>query len=713
MVMNLIRGFIQVQTIGRFCLALLAEAVITVALIVAVYFGWASTFDLRQVGHIPERCWIYDADGNVYSRLYGENRILVNVNQVSPLFKKALLAREDSRFYNHHGVDLVGIFRALSSNLSHFTLLQGGSTITQQLARNSFDLGGRDLSRKILEAFVALRIELTFSKNQILDDYINRIYFGSGYYGLEAAARAYFGKSASQVNLSEAATLAGLIRSPNRYSPINNVSGATAQRNEVLDRMAELNYISRQEADATKETPLKTAGRRSSVPQQNYAMDALYHELQGIVSQDEIDSGGLKIYTTLDPALQLAADSALDNFLTQIENRSDYRHPRKANFSDNERANEEPTSYLQGAALVVDNHTGGIRAIVGGRDYKDSKFNRALQATRSVGSTVKPFIYAAAYANGLFPGSQVSDDPIRAGEVPEAPHWNPANSDGTNRGVLPLRDGLILSRNTMTVRVAERLGLEKIRALITQTGLGANIPKLPAIYLGAFGSTLKDVVAAYSAFPSGGVRREPYLIERIDDKEGHVLYQAHPVQRQILSPAVSWMVAETLNGVLSRGTGASAKSLGLDRYAAGKTGTTDDYKDAWFTGFTNSLTCGVWVGFDQPQTIEQHGYGATLALPIWVRIMEKAPRQKYPDGAFRPPEPLLQVQLCSVSNQIATEACRSAGTAYQISLPQSMCPTQTCQVHHDQMLSPNEEPDQNRNSFPERVLNSLKHLFGE
>jgi penicillin-binding protein 1A len=710
--MNLRQNFLTVGFVGRFLFALLIEGIITLGLVFAVYLGWSFSFDLRQVGHIPERCWIYDVDGNVYSRLYGENRILVNVNQVSPLFKKALLAREDSRFYEHHGIDVVGVSRAFTSNLSHFTLLQGGSTITQQLARNSFDLGKRDLSRKILEAFMAVRIELTFSKDQILDDYINRIYFGSGYYGLEAAARAYFGKSAAQVNLAEAATLAGLIRSPNRYSPINNPTGAVAQRNEVLDRMAELGYISSSEEQTAKSTPLTTTGRKSSVPQQNYAMDALYHELQGIVSQDEIDSGGLKIYTTLDPSLQLAADAAVDSYLSQLEAKSDYKHPRKSAYTERDRANEEATPYLQGAALVIDNHTGGIRAIVGGRDYQDSKFNRALQAVRSVGSIAKPFIYAAGYEGGWFPGTQISDDPIRPGEVPEAPHWNPGNSDGSSRGSLPLRDGLIFSRNTMTVRVGEHVGLGKVQSLLTEAGLGNNIPKLPSIYLGTFGSTLKDITAAYIAFPSGGVRREPYLIERIDDKEGHVLYQARPLQRQILKPAIAWMVAETLQGVLSRGTAASAKSLGLDRTAAGKTGTTDDYKDAWFVGFTNSLTCGVWVGFDQPQTIEQRGYGAALALPIWVKIMEKASRTKYPDGDFASPEPLARVELCSVSSEIATDACRTAGTAYEITLPQSMVPTQTCQVHQGEPVNPNSQPADNQNNLRQRFLDSLKKLFG-
>ena len=696
----------------RFLLGLIFSGGIATFLLFLVYFIWSLSFDLQQVGRIPERSWIYDKDGNVYSRLYGENRILLESNQISPLFKKALLAREDSRFFEHRGIDFVGLFRAVGSDLTHFTLLQGGSTITQQLARNSFDLGGKTLNRKILEAFVALRIEQSFTKDQILAFYTNRIYFGSGYYGLETASQAYFGKPAANVNLTEAATLAGLIRSPNRYSPLKNPNGATIQRNEVLDRMVELNMITAAEAETAKATPLKTAGKRSSVAQQNYAMDALNRELEGIVSQDQIDAGGLRIYTTLDPVLQPAAESAVDNWLQQVEKKTEYKHSRKSSYTDAERAAEDPTPYLQGATLVLDNRTGGIRALVGGRDFRDSKYNRALQAYRQIGSTFKPFVYAAAYGQGLFPGTLISDDPLQPGEVRTAPRWTPNNSDGTSRGTLPARDGLIFSRNTMTIRVGEKATLDRVQTLATLAGFARDIPKLPAIYLGAFESTIKDVTAAYSAFAAGGMRREPYLIERIDDQDGNIIYQAHPQQRQILSPAIAWMVAQTLRGVIERGTAASAKSLGLDRIAAGKTGTTDEYKDAWFVGFTNSLTCGVWVGFDQPQTIEQRGYGATLALPIWVRIMEKASRQQYPDGEFPAPEKLVQVQLCSVSNQLATSDCQAAGTTYRIALPESMCPQQSCSVHQGEPLNPYGEPDRNEGNFSQRFFRSLRNLFG-
>ena len=268
----------------------------------------------------------------------------------------------------------------------------------------------------------------------------------------------------------------------------------------------------------------------------------------------------------------------------------------------------------------------------------------------------------------------------------------------------------------MTIRVGELATLDRVISIGQSAGFARTIPRLPASYLGAFESDLKDVTAAYSAFAARGQRQEPYLVERIDDEEGHIIYQAHPSHKQAMSPAIAWMIAQTVRGVIEHGTASSAKSLGLTRYAAGKTGTTDDYKDAWFVGFTNSLTCGVWVGFDQPQTIEDHGYGATVALPIWVRVMEKASRQKYPDGPFGAPEPLTRVRLCSVSNRLATDACAAAGDSYEIMLPRSIVPTQSCPVHERRQLGESsgsrEQHSEREEDFTGHLLRSLRHFFG-
>lgn len=441
-------------------------------------------------------------------------------------------------------------------------------------------------------------------------------------------------------------------------------------------------------------------------------MDALYRELEGLVSQDQIDGGGLRIYTSLDPDLQRTAEQAVENCLTQVENKPGYKHPKKSDFSSEARAAEEQTTYLQGAVVAIENRSGAVRAFVGGRDYRDSKYNRALQAYRQVGSTFKPFVYAAGYARGMMPGAGIDDGPLQHGELPAAPNWHPSNSDRENRGVLPARNGLIFSRNMITIRVGELATLDRVIATGESAGFARNIPRVPAAYLGAFESDLKDVTAAYSVFAAQGQRKEPYLIERIDDGDRKIIYRAHPGGNQAVSPAVAWMVAQTLRGVIERGTAASAKTLGLTRYAAGKTGTTDDYKDAWFVGFTNSLTCGVWVGFDQPQTIQERGYGGTLALPIWVRVMEKASRPKYPDGQFPAPGPLVRLRLCSVSNRLATDGCAAAGTSYEIMLPQSVVPTQSCPAHQGRQIGDSNEQRGEDGDFSNRLFRSLRHLFG-
>src|ERR1700730_1274648 len=564
----------RIRFLGKLFLGFAFTSAIALLLLGLFYLAWSLTFDLKDVGKIPERSSVYDMDGKVYSRLRGENRILIDSGRISPSFRQALLAREDSRFYQHHGIDPVGIARAFTRDMVHLRVREGGSTISQQLARNSFPLGGRNLSRKILEAFVALRIESAYSKAQILEFYANRIYFGSGVYGLETASQTYFAKPSADLTLSEAALLAGLIRSPNRYSPRTNLVGATAQRDEVLDRMAELKFISASQAGVAKNAPIHLSNKHTAAAQENYAMDAIYRDLQGIVSQDAIDGGGVRIYTSLDPDLQHTAEQETDNQLTQIENKPSYKHPKKSEFTDQSRAAEEQTAYVQGAVVAMDNRTGAIRALVGGRDYRDSKYNRALQAYRQVGSIFKPFVYAAAYGRGMMPGTEIDDSPLRRGEIPTAPNWHPENSDRENHGVLPARNGLIFSRNTMTIRVGELATLDRVISIAQSVGFARTIPRFPAIYLGALESDLKDVTASYSAFAARGQRNEPYLIERIDDVEGNVLYQAHPTRKQVMSPAIAWMIAQTLRGVIERGTAASAKSLGLSRYAAGKTGTT-------------------------------------------------------------------------------------------------------------------------------------------
>src|SRR3954464_13395916 len=476
-------------------LLLLGGAVFAVFLF---YGTWAQTFDMKNVGEMPERSTVFDLDGQIYSRLAGANRLKVSLSEVSPEFIAAVLAREDARFYDHKGIDWRGILRALVRDITSRSAKEGASSITQQLARNSLPLGGRTLSRKILEAMVALRIERQFTKQQILELYVNRIYFGAGCYGVQTASLAYFGKDAAKLNLSESAILAGLIRSPNRFSPLKNPEGAAVQRDTVLDRLVELKKISRGQADEAKATKVASHPKRMPLIQENYAMDAVQRDLNLLLTPDQIDNGGLFIYTTLDPTVQNAATQALESQLTKIEHQSGFKHPVKANYHPPAEGEDSSMPYLQGALVAIDNSSGGIRALVGGCDYAQSKFNRALApANRQVGSSFKPFVYTVAFSHGLLPGAAVSDGPIQPGEIQGAGNWTPGNSDGTYGGIQPVSYGLIHSRNTMSVRVGEIAGLEGVHKIATTLGLGENIPHGPAIYIGSFETNLKALTSAY------------------------------------------------------------------------------------------------------------------------------------------------------------------------------------------------------------------------
>jgi penicillin-binding protein 1A len=671
---------------------------------------------MKNVGEMPERNTVYDVDGKIYSRLAGANRLKVSLNEVSPYFITAVLAREDSRFYDHQGIDWRGIMRALVRDITSGSAKEGASSITQQLARNSLPLGGRTLSRKLLEAMVALRVERQFTKQQILELYVNRIYFGNGCYGVETASQAYFGKNASKLNLPEAALLAGLIRSPNRFSPLKNPEGAKIQRNAVLDRMVSSKKLSSADAEPAKQAKVATNPKRMPFVQENYAMDAVQRDLNLLLTQDQIDDGGMAIYTTLDPAVQNAAQDALEAQLTKIERQSNFHHPVKASYHPPENGEgDSAMPYLEGAVVVIDNASGGIRALVGGRDYAQSKFNRALApANRQVGSAFKPFVYTIAFSHGLLPGAAISDGPIRAGEIDGAGSWSPGNSDGTYGGILPCSYGLIHSRNTMSVRVGQFAGLEAVQKVANTLGVSQNVPHGPAIYIGSFETDLKDLTAAYSVFPNAGVRKQSYIIERIDDANHKPIYRAAHINVPALDPSAAWMASQLMEEVLTSGTAANSKSLGFRLPAAGKTGTTNDYKDAWFLGYTSTLTCGVWVGFDQPTTIISRGYGAALALPVWTQVMNKA-AQHYPAQPLQATMPMQRATVCSISNQLATTGCMSAGTAYDIDLPTDKVPAGACQVHGGQQwpfaqqfqgLPPKAA------TFPGRLFKSFRRFFG-
>ena len=587
------------------------------------FYAWALRFDLRTIHEMNQRSVVYDYQGNFYSRLAGENRIVVPFDKVSNYFVNALISREDTRFYQHHGVDPIGIARAVVRNLFLGGFREGASTITQQLARNSFPLGGKNLHRKLVEAALAFRIETELTKEEILEAYMNRIYFGSGTYGIEAASQTYFGKPASRLNLQEAATLAGLIRSPNRFSPLNNPQGSLHERNAVLGRMYDIGLITSAQRDESQAEELVTVSSPRVSPEDNWAMDAILRDLDMVLEPGQMNEGGLKIYTTIDGDLQKAAEESVTRRLREIEAQPGYPHQPAGSFTGKVLDGEKSVPYLEAAALVMDNKSGGIRAIVGGRDYDRSKFHRALFGRRQIGSTVKPFVYAEAFEKGLKPSDPVDDGRIGPGEIPSRyGAYDPANSDATYLGIRPAGDGLVYSRNTMSVRIGLRAGIDNVADAIETAGLCKDPPRFPSLCLGTFETNLKDLTAAYTVFATGGYKLQPYMIDRVTDADGHVLYKATGGRLKVFSPQAAKMTTDLLGEVVERGTASRAHDLGLRGAAFGKTGTTNNFVDAWFLGFTSRLTCGVWVGFDQPRTIRPGGYGATLALPIWVDIIQ-------------------------------------------------------------------------------------------
>ena len=674
---------------GRIAALLSLALVVFGALVYREYDKRAEAFDLTQVGRIPERSAVFDRDGHICSYLQGENRLLVPLSQVPPDFIHALLAREDTRFWQHSGIDFTGIARALLANWRGGSVRQGASTITQQLARNSFGLTARTIDRKILEAMLARRIERRFSKREILQFYINRVYLGAGVYGLQRAAQVYFGKPVERLSLPECALLAGLIRNPNRMSPIDNPQGALTQRNEVLNRMLMLKMVTPETAAHAKAAPVQITGQRRLPSQHSYVMDAVRRDLDLILSPDQIDQGGLRIYTTIDPVLQTAAEEAVTRRTAEIEAQPRWQHPTKADFDaaidatvPAANACEIIPSYLQAAAVVIDNRTGAIRAIVGGRDYERSKFDRATLARRQAGSTFKPFVYATAFQRGLLPGSLVRDGRIRPGEFKDLPgHWSPQNSDGEFGGWLPAAYGLIQSRNTMSVRVGEYAGLPSVLRTARLAGFTAGVPPYPVVFLGGFETTLKNLATAYTAFPNRGDRVQSYLVSRIENAERKIIFQVSHASVHALKPGAAWLTSGLLEKVLTRGTAAKAAKLGLTKPAGGKTGTTNEYRDAWFVGYTSSLTCGVWVGFDHPRTIQEKGYGATLALPIWVDLVQAAPEGRYPARPLAYSEPMAHVRICAVSGGLATPGCNRAQTSYPADLPPALVPTARCTLH--------------------------------
>ncbi|MGJ8694954.1 MAG: transglycosylase domain-containing protein [Verrucomicrobiaceae bacterium] len=622
----------------------------TLLLAAIFYYVMASTYDLDEVAKMPARTEILDRHGNILKNtkgqeigfLHGKNRHLIKYGDVSPLFVKALISREDGRFRDHGAVDFRGIARSIQRAVTRGKA-EGASTITMQLARNSYGLKKpghgplMSLHRKALEIAIAFRIESRFSKDEILEHYMNRIFWGGSIMGIESASRTYFAKSAHDLDLSESALLAGIIRAPNAFSPFQDLDAAKFERDTVLDRMVYFGHLAEDEAEAAKATRLNIPNASERIIQGTYALDAIRRDLEQILERENIKDGGLIIHTTLDPNIQEAAERSIEARLASIENTPGYQHQKRADWDG-----KGSPQYLQGAAVVIDNASGGVLAIVGGRDASESQFNRALQSHRPLGSIFKPFVYLAAVQTGFSLNESVDDGRIRPGEISGAPRdWSPTNSDGKYYGQVRAYDALIGSRNTSSIRVGTVAGLERVIETARMVGFDHDrIDRVPSSYLGSWGATTEEVASAYSIFPNGGRRFRPYYVTEIEDRDGHTLWKNGRLFHEAATPSAAWEVSRVLEQVNKRGTGRSIRTrFGFTNPSGGKTGTTNDYQDAWYAGYTSSLTCAVWVGLDTPKKTISGGEGARLALPIWADIMKTADRlPSYSNGPIGPAE---------------------------------------------------------------------------
>ena len=584
-----------------------------VALGYIYYDAQASFIDINVVREMPQDSILYDYQGKAFSRFFKENRIAMPTDQPVPkLLGEAVIAKEDHRFYDHGGVDWYGTARALVSDVLHRgASRQGGSSITQQLARNSIGRLERTYNRKFLEIFFANRIERAYTKEQILRYYLDRIYFGQGLYGAQTTAYAFFGVPVQQLTLPQCALLAGMISSPNASSPWKDIQAAKAARDRALDAMVRAKYITPAESDRAHRAPLALRPRPDFGG--GFATSEVRRQLESILDETTIEQGGLKISTTIDPRLQLAAENALAARINEIE-----RSKGESHHGGDPDTGLPDDDVLEGAFFAEDPATGAIRAIVGSRDFDLSQYNRALLARRQVGSTLKPLIYATAFAEkGYSPASLIDATPFDLRLTQTPPDPNPAN-------LIRVNDALVHSDNYAARRMGDVVGFNLLNDYAHRCGVTTDIPPFPSSYLGSCDLSLNELTGIYATLANQGIFVQQHIVVRVLDKKDRVLYQYQGESHQVFTPQVARQVTGILQNVLDFGTGAPVRSdYGFRAPAAGKTGTTNDYKDAWFEGFTTHLVAGVWLGYDQPREVMSGGYAARVALPVWANVMKQ------------------------------------------------------------------------------------------
>jgi penicillin-binding protein 1A len=653
--------------------AMLVTIVVTVGFVVSILRAVPDREALRNIGTMAQATTILDASNQHAFTIFREQRVEVPLSRVSKRLVNAILAIEDQRFYDHSGIDVVRVAGAALNNVLEGRLAQGGSTLTQQLARQSFLTPDKTVRRKITEIFVAARLERQFTKDEILGMYLNKVYFGDGLYGVEAASLGYFGKHASDVSVAEAALLAGLVKAPSTYAPTVSVDRARARRNVVLQAMRDGKMIDGPTYDAAVREPvmLDDALRRGEAYGQ-YFKEEVRRFLVQRFGWERVYQGGLKVYTTVNLDMQRAAEAEVTRALAEIEKRQGAKATTGADS-------------LQAALVAMDPHTGEVRAMVGGRDFEQSSFNRATQAKRQPGSAFKPFVYAAALEQGFSPATLIEnlDAPImtlQGAWVPEDEHLDSPS--------ITMRMALRTSSNRAAVQMLDQVGIPITVQYAERMGVGS-VPSVPSLALGSGEVTLLSMTSAFSTFANDGLVPTPVLVRRVEARDGEVIYLNEQVQQRAITEATAFQMSEMLADVVNSGTAWPARREGFMLPAAGKTGTTNDYHDAWFIGYTPHLTAGVWVGYDQPRTIIGRGYAAELAVPLWARFMKEATRSDKADW-FTRPRNVTTARICRLSGKLATDACHDdeKSLAYYENFVAGTEPTETCPIHNPVVAKP-------------------------
>ncbi|MDQ6612102.1 MAG: PBP1A family penicillin-binding protein, partial [Gemmatimonadota bacterium] len=610
---------------------------------------------------------LYAVDGRFIGELGLERRTLVQLKDIPKTVRDAFVVNEDKRFYSHSGIDWYRIMGAALRNVRAGHYVQGFSTITMQLARNVFpDRISREKTvlRKIKEAHVARDIENRYSKDKILELYLNQMSFGNGAYGIESAAQRYFGKTVKDLNVAEAALLSGLLKGPGRYNPRRYADRAIQRRNTVIELMRRENVINDNDASLAKAFPLQLARKSESGETAPYFVEWVRQQLDQHFGSALYDQG-YKVYTTLDVDMQAASERALEQQLRAIEagRSGPYKHVTyEAYLAKNAESNDaagDNAPYLQGAFVAIDPRTGSVRAMVGGRDYEDSKFNRSTQALRQPGSTFKPFVYASAIHAGFTTAQMVDDSPISVDQL-SGEAWTPQNYDLKFMGLMPLRKALYMSRNLAAIRTGMEVGPEAVISMARKFGIHTPIPRYPSVYIGSADVYPVEMIGAYSVFANLGLRTTPHAILRVENAAGQTIWEPKAPRDPVLTPEESWLMVSMMKDVVTKGSAArTVTGAGFEIPAGGKTGTTNDGADVWFIGYTADLVAGVWMGFDKPQKIKANAQGGDLAAPAWTAFMTEVYRRKPNPPDWPRPDGISTREIDANTGRLPDSSCMS------------------------------------------------------